>query len=690
MTATTTGAWSRWNLDRLDRLRTNADAAFGGRVALATLAFLVFVGVLYPTPPAVLVLGAVIGSLNALIAMGIVLVYRANRIVNFAAGDLGGVAAMLGVSLVAAAGWGFLPAFGAGLLAALALGAALEFLVIRRFASSPRLILTVATIALVFFPLGFLQLFLPTLFGYDTAPQDFPEPFPFSFTWSPLVFRSSHLLVVIAVPLVAAGLAAFFRYTRVGIAVRASAESADRASLLGVPVKRVGTLVWVIAAGLSAVAVLLRAPIFGATIGTVLGPALLLRALAAAVIAGMERLPVAFGAAVVLGVVEQAVLWGTGRTLVADAILFGVILIGLLFRRPGAVDRADDSGVTTWKAAAEVRPVLPHVRRLPLVRWGTKGLAGVALVLLVALPITWSPSQVSLFSAGLVFAIVCLSLVVLTGWAGQVSLGQMAFAGFGSAVAGTLSLHGWHFFLCLLAAGVTGALVAVLIGLPALRIRGPFLAVATLGFALSSGAVFLNPEFVPWLVPGAYDRITRPVLFGKFDLESELAFYYVVLVALALVLGSVTAVRRSRTGRTLVAVRENARAAQSYGVSPVRATITAFAMSGFVAAFAGGLFVFHQHAMASSVLRVESSIQVFTVTVIGGVGSVAGGLIGAAYFTFLNYSPLTRVEATRLLGSGLGVLVVLLFLPNGLSGLAYRLRDRVLDAIVRRSKEDDE
>lgn len=669
-------------MSRAVSLLSHPDARFGQRVALGTFALLVFVGVLFPAPPAVLFLGAVVGSLNALIAMGIVLVYRANRIVNFAAGDLGGVAAMLGVSLVAV-GWPFLLALLVGLVAAVLLGAGVEFFVIRRFARSPRLILTVATIALVFFPLGFLQLLLPKLFGYDTAPQDFPEPFDFSFRWFPIVFRSSHLLVLVVVPVVVLAVAAFLRYTRVGIAVRAAAESADRASLLGVPVKRIGTLVWVIAAALSGVAVLLRAPIFGAVIGTVLGPALLLRALAAAVVARMESLPIAFGTAVLLGVVEQAVLWETGRTLVADAVLFGVILVGLLLRRQGAADRADDAGVSTWRAAGEVRPVPRDVRALPVVRWGTRALAGVGVALLVVLPASWDAAQVNLVGAGLIFAMVCVSLVVLTGWAGQVSLGQMAFAGFGAAVAGTLALRGWHFFLCLLAAGVTGALVAVLIGVPALRIRGPFLAVATLGFALSSGAFFLNPEFFPWLVPDRFARITRPVLFGKFDLESELAYYYVLLVALALVVLATTSIRRSRTGRVLIATRDNTRAAQSYGISPVGATMTAFAVSGFIAAFAGGLFAFHQHALSSTVLRVESSIQVFVVTVIGGVASIPGGLIGAAYYTFLHYSPLTRLPESRLLGSGLGVLAVLLFLPGGLGRLAYDLRDAVLRRVVR-------
>ncbi|MBV9252696.1 MAG: branched-chain amino acid ABC transporter permease, partial [Actinobacteria bacterium] len=241
-------------LDRLSDAWASRDVRFAVEIAVGIFAFLIFVGVLYPAPMPILFLGLVLGSINALIALGIVLTYRANRIINFAVGDLGAVAAVLTASLIVGPKWPFWPAMFVGLLSALFLGGITEVLFIRRFSKAPRLILTVATIGLQqLFVFG--ELALPKAFGYDTAPQP-PVPFKFTFTWQFLVFRGGHLLILIVVPLVMLGLAAFFRYTRVGIAVRASAESADRASLLGVPVKRVQTLVWVIAGGLSGLAVL--------------------------------------------------------------------------------------------------------------------------------------------------------------------------------------------------------------------------------------------------------------------------------------------------------------------------------------------------------------------------------------------------------------------------------------------------
>ncbi len=645
---------------------------------VGTLGLLIFVGFLFPTPPAILFVGLIAGSLNALVALGIVLVYRANRIINFATADLGALGGVLAVLI--SPKLPFLVAMAIGLAAGLALGAAVEFFFVRRFAKSPRLILTVATIAIGALLAAF-TLLLPRVFKYEVAPQGFDLPFNFTFRWFPVIFGAGHLLILVTVPLLAIGLAAFFRFTRIGIAVRASAERADRAALLGIPVKRVGTLVWVLAAGLSAMAVVLRAPIIGVPIGAVLGPSILLRALAAAVIGKMENLSVTFGAALVLGMLEQATFWATKRTLVSDAILFGIILVGLLLQRKGKVSRADDTGASTWEATREVRPIPARLMEEPAIRYGVRGLSGLALAAVVVVPLGWNPSLVNLVGFGLILAIVLVSLVVLTGWGGQISLGQMAFVAFGAAVAGKLFLAGWDFFFCIIAAGIVGAVVAVLIGLPALRIRGPFLAVVTLGFALATGSFFLNREFFGWLVPTS--RLVRPVVLNKFDLESEHTFFFFTLITLLLVLASARSFRNSRAGRVLVATRDNARAAQSYGISPVRAQLTAFALSGFYAAVAGALLVFHQHELTTSVREPSQSILLFTVAVIGGLASLPGALLGAAYLTFLFYSPLTRLPAVQLLASGVGVLVILLFLPAGLGGLFYDVRDGILRRYAR-------
>ncbi len=645
------------------------------------LGLLVLLFVLWPAPAAVLFLGLVTGSLSALTAMGIVLVYRANKVVNFAQASLGAIAAVLAASLIAGPGWSFWAASAAGLLAALALGGLVEVAFIRRFARSPRLVLTVATI-------GIAQLcdagalFVPRLFDLDEIPQ--PSPIDWSFRWDPIVFNGGHLLVVLVVPVVAVGLTLFFRRSRFGIAMRASAESADRASLLGVPVRRVNTLVWVMAAGLAGVGTILRLPTQGVAIGSVGGPNVLLIALAAAVVARMERLSVAFGMSLVLGMIEQAVLFETGQTYASDAVVLVVILAALLLQRGGDRERARLTGVAAWAGQREVRPIPRELRRLPEIKVGVPALGVIGAALLLILPLQWNASRVNLFTGGVIVAVIFLSLLIITGFAGQISLGQLAIVSFSAAVAGSMSQNGNELFTTILVAGLVGAGVSVLLGIPALRMTGPFFAVTSLAFAVATGTFFLNPEYFRWLRPEENVRILRPVIFDKFDLESDWSFYYFVLVFFALALAAAARIRMSRTGRAIVANRENTRAAQSYGINARSAQLTAFGLAGFIAGIAGALNVYYLHGLSVSYLSAETGILLFAIAIVGGLGSVPGALIGAAYLTFLENSPFTASPLSQLFASGVGVLFILMVLPGGLGGLAYDLRDDALRWLARR------
>ncbi|MEY2425900.1 MAG: hypothetical protein QOI61_1472 [Actinomycetota bacterium] len=683
MAAELSGGWDDSRLERAREWAFDTWRRYQWSVAFWVVAFVVFYR-FFPVPIAILFLGVVLGSLSALTAMGLVLIYRANRIINFAQSQVGGLAAVMAASLIVGPGWPFFPSVAIGLLTAIVLGAGTEYLVVRRFAKAPRLLLTVATIGIMqLFAFG--QLALPKLFSFDVVPQP-PVPFDFTFNWHPAVFKGAHLLIIIVVPLVAVGLGAFFRATRIGIAVRASAESADRAALLGIPVKRIGTLVWTLSGALSGLAVLMRMPIQGVNIGGLEGTHLLLLALTAAVIGRMESLPKAFGAALALGMFEQSVLYQTGRTVKVDGILLAIIIGALLLQRRGQSSRADDIGASSWAATREVRPIPRELAFLPEVRIGQVVLGVAAVFGFVVLPWNMSVHSVNLMGVGLIIAMITLSLVVLTGWAGQISLGMMAFMAFGAAVGGSLAIQGWNFFLCLLLAGLVGAVIAVLVGLPALRIKGLFLAVTTLAFAGATGTFLLNNEFVAWLVPDPNKRIERPVLFNRFALDDERTYYFVILAFFLFTLASVRSLRRSRTGRILVAIRDNERAAQSYAVSPIRAKLSAFALSGFFAALAGALYMFHQrgNGLSSTILDPDASIRVFSMAVIGGLGSIPGALLGAAYLTFVDYSSFTREPLSRLLASGVGVLVILMFIPAGLGSVLYSLRDNLLRVIARR------
>ncbi len=273
----------------------------------------------------------------------------------------------------------------------------------------------------------------------------------------------------------------------------------------------------------------------------------------------------------------------------------------------------------------------------------------------------------------LVYAILAMSIVVLTGWSGQVSLGQVAFFAIGAATAAKLTSE-WSVDLSLavIGAGAVGALAAVLVGLPALRFRGFYLAVTTFAFALATTGYLLDRTYFDWIPT---QRIERKALFGVLDIDSPTRIYYVILAALVLVLIGLRGVRHSRTGRVLVALRENERAAQAYGVDATRAKLTAFATSGFVAAAAGALFVHHQQALGTNPYAPSENLAVFAMAVVGGVTSLPGAILGAFYFLGSRwFLPLEW----QFLASGFGVLLVLMILPGGLGGLVFSIRDHTL------------
>lgn len=633
--------------------------------------------VFFPVPAGQWLRGAIVGGLTALVALGMALVYRANRIVNFAQGDLGGLPAVLVVLLMTASGWPYLVSVGVGVVAAIVLGAVIELVVIRRFFDAPRLLLTVATLGLAQLLAAFAVL-LPDLWDVQLVADRIEPPFDLRFEVSPLIFSANDVIALIVGPLAIVALAVFLRYTSAGIAIRASAESADRASLLGVPVKRLQTLVWAAAGLLAFTATFLRAGIVGLPVGFALSFGILLRSLAALMLGRLTNLPAITASAIALGVLELAVAWNASSPLLIDPILALVVVCALLARRR-SVDRSETSEAATWKAAEEVRPVPRELAGLREVR--TVRLAGAAVLLAVAvvLPHLLSVDRSLKASAVLIYGIVGISLVVLTGWAGQVSLGQIAFFAFG-AVIGAKATSDWGLDLTLALAisALLGAVVAVVVGLPAIRVRGLYLGVTTFAFALATTSYLLNRRFFDWI---PQSRIERPDLLGLVNIESATAMYYVALGGLLAVLVAVRGIRRSRTGRVLIALRENEPATQSFGVSATRAKLTAFALSGAIATFAGCLFVHHQQAIGVTPYQPGQNLAVFTMVVIGGVGSVPGALLGALY---LRGTQWFLPPDWQFVASGVGVLLVLLILPSGLGGLLYRVRDAWLRWVARR------
>ena len=622
--------------------------------------------------------GAEFGAVNGLLALGLVLTYRASRVINFSYGAMGALAATVAVELNLAHHVNWFVCIFIALLVGAALGLFVDAIIRWRFFSAPRLIVMVVTIGLAQL-FGGIQLLVPgwlngpSIVGGVTTPLTSHHVLIF-----PVLFNGNDLLIAIVVPVVLVALGWFLLRTDAGIAVRSVADNADRARLLGIPVRRLSTLVWVIAGLLAGLTGILSAPSAGITIAAGAGPTLILPALAAAIIAGMENLPLAFGAGVALGITSGLFEFNMPRygSAIGDVVNLVAILLGLLFLQKKR-SRADDAD-ETFSATGILKPIPDALRRLPEVVAGRIGIFVLVGVVVVIIPLVAGPGTTLEYTAALIYGIIAISLVVLTGWSGNVSLGQFAFAGVGGVVAGDLiEKANVDFFFSLAAAGVAGAVLAVIVGIPALRIRGAYLAAVTLALGVAIDTFFLNPTFYPNVIP---QQFLRPVLWLRFNLESNKAYYFTCLGFLVVAILFIQGLRRARSGRVLLATRDNERAAAAMSVPPVRTKLSSFVLAGAIAGIAGGLYAVLLGAVGFNTFDPSYGLVVFSMAVIGGLGSISGVLMGVALIEVLSYS----FPKYQLVFTGVGLLLVLLFLPGGLAAGVQNIRDRLLKLVARR------
>jgi branched-chain amino acid transport system permease protein len=637
-------------------------------------------------PLGVIVFGGLIGLLYALVAFGLILIYRANRIINFAQAEIGASAALLAVLLIKVHHVPYLVAFVIAMVAAILTGAVVELLIVRRFMRAPRLVLSVATIGISLI-LAYIQFYIPHWLGGSFLVDPNPPKTPFSglkFKIDPLTFDANSIVILFAVGITVVGLWAFFRFTDLGIGIRAAAENADRAKLLGISTGMLSSVTWMLAAALSGLGVFLRIPVIGIPVGADVGPYVLLYALTAAVIAKMDSFYVATIAGICIGIIEQCMYYWSRYANLGAALMLPILLVAMLTQR-GRLSRGEDSGVATWSMAKEFRPIPPELLRVPEVEWGRFGAMSFTVVGVVALPFLIAYQRQILLSVIVIYAIVAVSLVMLTGWAGQISLGQWGIAGVGTVVASLMTFK-WHqnFFLTLLVAGIVGSLASLIIGLPAIRIQGLYLAVATFAFGFVVQVYLMSPNYFHSILPGTLDQIPRPKIYGRINIDKDhpRAFYFVCLTFLVLALISARLFRRSRAGRVIIAARDNERGAASYGISIARARLTAFVVSGFWAAVAGALFAFQAQTVNQGDFDPNESLLLMTIVVLGGVTSLPGAMLGTAFIGLLKWGGLN--PNTQILASGAGVLVILYVAPGGVAQWFYGARDGLLRRIADR------
>ena len=377
----------------------------------------------------------------------------------------------------------------------------------------------------------------------------------------------------------------------------ASAANADAARLAAVNIKQMSTLVWVIAGALAATAAMLFAPLNPAGASALgVGPGMLLRVLTVALIAGMASLPIALVSGVAIGMTESLVTYNyNDQRGLLDALLFVVVIVTLLLR--GRAPRPRRSRQRTLVVRAADPPDPGAAANGCGGCAGSPSPAGSSSCSSRSFPLVFLdlPSQREAWSRVLLYAMVALSLTVLTGWAGQLSLGQFAFVGVGGMTAAALVREGVGFVPALVLAGVVTALVAIVVGLPALRRPGLYLAISTFAFAVMTSAWLLYRDvFLDGGVEAKLPRQVIPLPAALFDEGLDLRRAGRVLHGLpgrarASCSFGVAWLQRTRWGRSMIAVRDNERAAAALGISPTRVKLMAFGIGGWIAGVAGAL-----------------------------------------------------------------------------------------------------
>jgi ABC-type branched-subunit amino acid transport system ATPase component/ABC-type branched-subunit amino acid transport system permease subunit len=629
-------------------------------------------------PFSVIVLGVITGLGYGLLSTGMVIVYRSNRIINFAHGEVGAFGAAVFALAAIRAGIPYYVMFPVALAVGAGMAALAEVLVIRRLRNAPRLMTVVATLGLgqLLFALT-LQLTTSTGQGlFFPSPPGLPE-----FNVGTLIVHPAASGMLFFAPVVVIALTVFLRRSRFGLALRSAAANPEAARMAGVYASRMSTLAWAIGGALSAFSAILIAPNIpgGLLAGAAVGPSLLMRGLAGAIVARMTNIPVALASGVGLGVIEGVLLRNFRAGGVTELALFGIILVALLTRTREAA-REDEKG-SAWSAVQPWRALPEEIANLWTVRNLGWILGGAGLLVLVVLPLFLSNVTATTLTGLIGSVMIALSVGVVTGLGGQLTLGQFALAAVGAVVSFQMAERLGGNPLTLVFGGVAAAAVTALIGLPAMRIKGLFLAVTTLGFAVAMSSWALKQS---WALGG--DIELRPIEVFGATLDTGRTYYYFALFVFVVLFLISRNVRRTGFGRLLVAVRDNEDAARAFAIRASLVKFQGFLIAGFIAGVGGAAYAHSFSAVRAENFRIALSTDAVIFAVVGGIGILVGPLLGVALVQ--GVPAFVPVESLALVASKVGLVLLIMYFPGGLVQLVAPIRDRVILWLAKRAGVD--
>jgi len=649
-----------------------------------------------------LLLGSAAGAIIAALALGLVITFQGSGVVNFALGAMTMWVAYVYADLREGAypfplpglpgryhfddDVGFLWAMILALLTAALMGLLVYLLVFRPLARAPALAKVVASVGLVVMFTSLVDRRFADKVNIRVGKILPREPVTIA---DDLTIPRDGLWLALVVVLVAAGVWAYSRFSRLGLVVRAAAENEKGAVLLGFSPNFLAGFSFVLASVVCGLIGILASPMIQLS-STVFTFGFLIPALGAALIGKFRYVVPTVVTGFAIGMVQssftklQVDLSWFPEFGAREGLPFLIIIVAMVVRGEQLPERG---AVDDWKL-----PTVPPARVTPLSVLVPVTAAVVALL-------AFGPLWRGAIMTTLIAVVLALSFVFLTGFAGQTSLAQMAFAGVAGFALSKLAIA-WEIpfpFAPLLAAALAAAFGAV-IGLPALRLRGINLAIVTLAGGLAIAEfIFKNPKYVGDTSTGGA-QIPHPKI-GDWDFalvfgtNSSRPIFGIFLVVVALVLALLVAnFRRSSSGRRTLAVRSNERAASAAGVNVARVKLAAFTVSAFIAGLAGSLIGYRFGAVSDASFGVVASLTALAVAYLGGITSVSGavtsGITATAGVAFFATGEVFEAFGSWEVYVG-GVLLILTAILNP-EGIAGGIRTSVAAARAKKAQQESE
>jgi len=557
-------------------------------------------------------LGFGVGALYALASQGLIVVYRGTGVLNFSLGATAIAGVFLQWELQHRAGWPFLLAALTGVALSALLGALTHWVIMRPLRRASTLIRVIATLGVLIL----IQAGVVIRYGSNARQVASWLPTNRVTLWGEVAITVDRLILFGVACAFAVVLWAMYRRSHFGLATEAVSESERAASAIGLSPNAIAIQNWALGSAIAAVAGILVVPII--TLQVTAMTSLVLAALAAALVGDFRSFPIATATGLALGIGQTLVGRYVDQQGLGQSLPFLVIVAVLVFKGRSLPSRDY------------------FLRELPMIGngrmswdWTIFGIGTVAFLML-----TKQAKWIDALTVTMGVSIVLLSIVLLTGYAGQLSLAQYTIAGFGAYVSGRLVAVFDIPFLLALVIGVAAAVpLGFVFALPAARTRGINLAIVTLGLGTTIELMLFRNRQYTGGVQGT--QVGSPELFG-LDIGSirypERYGMFVLAMAL-LAVWVVSNVRRGRSGRRLLAIRTNERAATALGIDVPKAKLFAFSLSSAIAALGGIVLAFRLTPVSYTSFTNLTSILFVGLAIVGGVGHLLGAFVGATMAT---------------------------------------------------------